>query len=64
LTTCEGLKVVLNAAEDALVSTKKVIVDVAAALGRKPRPPVIVTAQTLKEKSRTFEWRVSVVANK
>jgi hypothetical protein len=44
LTTCSGLEAALNKAEDVLISTEEVIVVVAAALGRKPRPPVIVTA--------------------
>ena len=63
LTTCSGLEVVLNTAEDVLVSTEEVEVVDTAALGRKPRPPVIVTAQTLKEKSRISERRVSVAVN-
>jgi hypothetical protein len=63
LTTCDGLEVVLNTAEDVLVSTEEVIVVVAAALGRNPRPPVIVTAQTSKEKGRISERKVWVAAN-
>jgi hypothetical protein len=50
LTTCLGLEAALNKAEDVLVSTEEIIVVDTAVLGRKPRPPVIVTTQALKEK--------------
>jgi hypothetical protein len=62
LTACNGVEVVLNTAEEAgrlLVSAEEVI-EVAAALGR---PPVIVTAQTMKEKSRISGRKVSVEGN-
>jgi len=49
LTACDGVEVVLNTAEE--------VIEVAAALGR---PPVIVTGQTMTEKSRISGRKVSV----
>ena len=62
LTACDGVEVVLNTAEevDRLPVSAEEVIDVPAALGR---PPVVVTAQTMKEKSRISGRRVSVEAN-